>query len=461
MSDDLLNLEADELEEFIQKYMEIDREVQQPTGIFSILPGSRERQYQNTLKYFLNPKKPHGFGYTLLETFLNSVGFHEFNLTGQHIEIDDEVWIADDSSEGRIDLVICGGNALADHPRWAVFLELKVGADEGDRQAWRYATADEWDLSWFDTSEVTVDRLDDKEYVYLKRANADGPTDGTGTFDVVSWSELVESFEAEIGDSLFEYPNRSVIQFTDFIQSLKETEGMTSEIDEDELNERLNLYFEHDRLIRQVQQANSQFESDFKDVSTYLKENWESEIVEKYNFEDSGWKTSPSSNPKWQGILPEYWDQDPLDRSSTIKLYFRHSPTTESLRDRRLTFRLRLPPSRNVHTEKLHDGQSFNDVFAEKCTTEFGARLRDALEPIGVDERRLGSASALVEKHYQLDPHNLTRSYFDQLENAIDEFCCAENDLLVTINEIFEQTYQDIFGEDPAGDFPGHLPKRD
>lgn len=461
MSGDILDFEADELEEFIQKYMELDRGVQQPTGIFSILPGSRERQYQYTLEYFLNPQKPHGFGYTLLETVLNCVGFHEFNLTRQHIEIGDEVWIADEGSEGRIDLAVCGGNALADHPRWAVFLELKVGAKEGDRQTTTYAKADEWDLSWFDTSELTVDRLDDKKYVYLKRAVADDPTDRTGTFDVIHWSDLVKRFEAEIRDSLFEYPNRSVVQFTDFIRSLKETEGMDSEIDENELNERLNLYFEHDRLIRQVEKANSQFESDFEDLSTYLKDNWESKIVEKYNFEESGWKTSPSNSPKWQGILPEYWDQDPLDRSSTIKLYYRHSPTTESLRNRRLTFRLRLPPARNVHTEKRHDGQSFNDVFAEKCTTEYEGRIHDSLETIGVDERRLGSASALVEKNYQLDPHNLTGSYFEQLERAVDEFCSAETGFLVTINEVFEQTYREVFGEEPAGDFPRYLPRRE
>lgn len=461
MSGDILDFEADELEAFIQKYMELDRGVQQPKGIFSILPGSRERQYQYTLEYFLHPQKPHGFGYTLLETFLDCVGLHEFNLTGQHIEIGDEVWIADDGSEGRIDLVICGGSALADHPRWAVFIELKVGAEEGDRQTTTYAEADEWDLSWFDTSELTVDRLDEEKYVYLKRAAADEPTDRTGKFDVIDWTDIVERFEDEIGDSLFEYPNRSVVQFTDFIQSLKETEDMDSEIDEDELNERLNLYFEHDRLIRQVEKANSQFESDFEDLSTYLKNNWESEIAEKYDFEDSGWKTSPSSNAKWQGILPEYWDQDPLDRSSTIKLYYRHSPTTESLRNRRLTFRLRLPPARNVHTEKRHDGQSFNDVFTENCTTEYEEEIHDSLETIGVDECRLGSASALVVKNYQLDPHNLTDSYFEQLGRAVDEFCCTENGLLVTINEVFEQTYQEVFGEEPAGNFPSYLPKRE
>lgn len=461
MSEDIFDFEAEELEEFIQKYMELDRGVQQPKGIFSILPGSRERQYQYTLAYFLDPQKPHGFGYTLLETFLNCIGSPKFNLSVQHIEIEDEVWIADDGSEGRIDLVICGGNALSDHPRWAVFLELKVGAEEGNRQTTTYASANKWDLSWFDTSELSVERLEETKYVYLKREVADDPADRTGTFDVIDWAELVEQFEADIQDSLFQYPNRSAIQFTDFIRSLKETEGMDSEFDEDELNKRLNLFFEHDRLIRQVEKANSQFESDFEDLSSFLRVNWESEVIERYNFEDSGWKTSPSSNPKWQGILPEYWDQDPLNRSSTIKLYFRHSPTTKSLRNRRLSFRLRLPPSRNVHTEKRHNGRSFNDLFTKKCTTEYRDRIHESLETLDVDESRLGSASTLVAKNYQLDPHNLTGSYFEQLERAIDEFCCAENDLLIAINEVFEQSYQEVFGEEPTGDFPAYLPKRE
>ncbi|WP_142860593.1 PD-(D/E)XK nuclease family protein [Salinigranum halophilum] len=461
MNDDLFDFEADELEAFIQRYLELDRGVRQPDGFFSILPGSRERQYQYALAYFLNPQNPHGFGYTLLEVFLDCVGFHQSNLAGQHIEVGDEVWLADDGSDGRIDLVVCGGNALADHPRWAMFLELKVGAEEGDRQTTTYAEADEWDFSWFDTSRLAVDRLDDSRYVYLKRAGADQPTDRTGTFDVLDWADLVERFEAELGDSLFEYPNRSVVQFTDFIRSVKETEGMDSPIDEDELNERLDLYFEHDRLIRQVEKANSQFESDFEDLSTYLKDNWESEVAATYDFEESGWRTSPSRNPKWQGILPEYWSQDPLDRSSTIKLYYVHSPTTESLRNRTLSFRLRLPPARNVHTEKRHDGQSFNDVFTERCTTEYAERLHEALETMGVDESHVGSAAALVVKEYRLDPHNLAGSYFEQLQRAVDEFCCAENDLLVTINEVFEQTYREVFAEEPEGVFPGSLPTRD
>jgi len=458
MSEDIFDFEAGELEAFIQQYMNLDRGTQQPSGIFSVLRGSRERQYQNTLQYFLNPRKPHGFGYTLLEPFLTEVGIHEFNLSSQHIEISEEVTIADDDSQRRIDLIIAGGSALSEHPRWAVFMELKVGAEEGNDQTTTYAKADTWNFSWFETTELDVTQLEEKNYEYLKREKAADPEDSTNTFESLNWGDLVDRFESEVQDSLYDYPNRSVIQFTDFIQSLKETEGMDSDIDTDELNERLNLYFEHDRLIRQIENANSQFESDFESVSTYLTSNWESELREKFDFEDSEWKTSPSSTAKWQGIFPTYWDQDPLNQSSTIKLYFRHSPTTESLRNQQLIFRLRLPPSRNVHTENHHDGQSFNDVFAEKCTGEYNEDIQDVLDLIGVDDIKLGTASALVEKTYPLDPHNLTESYFNQLEQAVGEFCCNE-EFVAIFNDVFEDAYKIVFDRTLDGTPPKALTK--
>jgi len=457
MSDDIFDFDAAELETFIKQYMNLDRGSQQPSGIFSVLRAPRERQYQNTLQYFLNPREPHGFGYTLLEPFLTEVGMYEFNLSSQHIEISEEVTIADDGTQRRIDLILAGGSALSEHPRWAVFMELKVGAEEGDDQTTTYANADEWSFSWFESSELNVDQLEEKHYEYLKREDAVGAE--SDRFESLNWRNLVDRFESEVQDSLYDYPNRSVIQFTDFIQSLKETEGMDSDIDTDELNERLNLYFEHDRLIRQIEKANSQFESDFETVSTYLISNWESELREKFDFQDSGWKTSPSSTAKWQGIFPAYWDQDPLNQSSAIKLYFRHSPTTESLRNQQLIFRLRLPPARNVHTNNHHDDRSFNDVFAENCTVEYNEQIQDALVSIDAHDSRLGSASALVKKTYPLDPNNLTESYFGQLERAVEEFCC--NEAFVTVfNQVFEDAYRTVFDMEPAGEFPEPLPKQ-
>ena len=460
MTDTSLAFDRDELEQFLQEYMELDRRVQRPKDIYSILRGPRERKYQYSLKYFLDPRKSHGFGDTLLTHFLDHLGVHEFNLSRQHIEIEDEVQIADDGSDGRIDLVICGGSALDDHPRWAVFLELKVGAEEGTQQTTTYATADAWRFNWFGTDTIAVEELEDTKYVYVKRDIAASPNDDTGTFEAVSWTTLVEWFETETQDSLFEYPNRSVIQFTDFIQSLKRTEDMDSSIEEDGLNERLDLYFEYSDLIERVEQANSQFESDFEDVSTYLTDNWETQLTKKYDFETSGWKTSAGSNPKWQKILPEYWDQDPLDSRSTIQLYYRHSPTTTDLRDRLLRFRLRLPPQRNVHTEKRHEGQSFNDIFTDKCTTEYAEPIERSLAGLDVDELRFDSASALVTKTYQLDPQNLTQSYFDQLDTAVAEFCTGRTDFSRLINEVFEETYREVFDKEPVGKFSDELPER-
>lgn len=350
MSNALPGFEREELEEFVQEYLELDRRVQRPKGIYSILPGSREGKYQETLQYFLDPRQPHGFGYTLLELFLECIDFYEFNLSGQHIEVDNEVPAVDDGSDGRIDLVIAGGSALADHPRWAVFAELKVGAAEGTGQTRKYAEADTWKFNWFDGTELVVEDLDSTQYVYLKRSVADPPLHDA--FNSVSWADVADGFEAGTQASLFDYPNRSVIQFTDFIQSLKETEGMDSSIDEDELNERLNVYFDHSDLIHQVEQANSQFESDFEDVSTYLKTTWVDKLTRKCDFEHSGWQTSTSSRAEYQKIYPAYWAQDPLDGSSTIQVFYRHSPTTELLRNQALRFRLRLPPARNVHTDE-------------------------------------------------------------------------------------------------------------
>jgi hypothetical protein len=382
----------------------------------------------------------------------------QFNLSRQHIEISEEVTIADEGTQRRIDLILAGGSALSEHPRWAVFMELKVGAEEGDDQTTTYANADSWNFSWFETSELNVDQLEKKHYAYMKREEPDGAE--ADEFESLNWCDLVDRFESEIQDSLYDYPNRSVIQFTDFIESLKETEGMDSDIDTDELNERLNLYFEHDRLIRQVEKANSQFESDFENLSTYLTGNWERELREKFDFEDSGWKTSPSSTAKWQSIFPENWDRDPLNQSSTIKLFFRHSPTTESLRNQQLIFRLRLPPARNVHTNSHHDERSFNDVFAENCTGEYNQQIQDALDSIDDHDSRLSSASALVKKTYPLDPNNLTESYFGQLERAVEEFCCNE-EFVTVFNQVFEDTYRTVFDMEPAEKFPEPLPKEE
>jgi len=117
MTEDPFEFERGALEDFIEEYMGLERRTRRPKDIFSVVGGPREGKYQNSLEYFLDPEQPHGFEYTLLEVFLQSIGFDEHNLHKDYVEIRDEVTIADDDSERRIDLVICGGNSLGDHPR--------------------------------------------------------------------------------------------------------------------------------------------------------------------------------------------------------------------------------------------------------------------------------------------------------------------------------------------------------
>lgn len=455
MGAERFGFEPAELEDFIEQYMALEGRVNEPRGIYSILPGAREGKYQSTLAYFLDPQQPHGFGSELLESFLDTVGVTAFNLASQHVTIEEEVRVADEDSERRIDLVICGGRALEAHPRWGLFLELKVGAEEGADQTTAYATTEAWNFDWFEADELVVEDLEETRYVYLKRAAAADPV--AETFEPVAWTAVVEGFERALRDSVFDYPTRSVVQLTDFIQSLKMTENIDDSFAADELRERLALYYEHRELIEQVEQANSQFQTDFEDLGEHLRTTWAGELAGRYDFEGSGWSARTSSQARFQKILPEYWHQDPLDGGSTVIMYFRHSPTTEALRSRTLSFRLRLASHRSVMTNAYHDGQSFNDAFTAKCTGEYRDRIEDSLAGVEGVRTRLGSAGALLETEYELDAGNVVGSYYEQLDAAVGEFCHGNAAVLGVMNDVFEDAYTTVFQQEPAGEFLGVL----
>lgn len=453
-----LELDPERLEEFIDHYLAVESQAKQPYGVFSVLSGRRERKYQQTLQYFLDPNKPHGFGTTLLDEFLDTLGTPVQYLGSQHIEIEEEVYVADDGSESRIDLIICGGQALAEHPKWAVFLELKVGASENTNQTPTYANTKRWQFTWFDTTEITVSDLDEKTYVYIAKSNADPPEDDR--FDEVSWADLADAFEDRLDGSLFQYPTRSVIQFTDFISSLQETENMPTPFDEDELSDRLKLYFEYDDVIDQVEQAQRQFETDFDDLSTHLTTHWQDTIRDHFDLDESEWVIRDSSSAKWQGLRPTYWDQNPRDDGGTLELYFHLPPTTDTLRKQELFFHLRLPPQRTLHKRQYDADQSFNDVFTHKATTEYDDEIREQLEAIDDVDIRLDSASTLFTKTYKLDPDNLVDSYLANATTAVEEFCTNNTALISSLNTVFEEAYEEVFGEPPQGESANPLKKQ-
>jgi stress response protein YsnF len=59
MSENLPEFDREDLENFVQEYMELDRRIQRPKDIYSVLRGPRERKYQYTLRYFRGRKESH------------------------------------------------------------------------------------------------------------------------------------------------------------------------------------------------------------------------------------------------------------------------------------------------------------------------------------------------------------------------------------------------------------------
>ncbi len=407
------------LESFIEEYTKLEKKTERPKNIFSILRGPREGKYQAALAYFLEPAQPHGFKNAILKAFLNLIEEKSGNLhetyssrvKNDHIEINTEVNIKGEEDEyGRIDLIIVGGPSSKEHPEWAIFIELKAGASEGEEQTNRYANGESWNFNWFGNNTLNINSLEEYEYVYIrKEREKEAKSD---VFESISWSDLVRTFENKIEKGVFDYPHRSVVQFLDFLRSLKEVENMGDESKEKELElieKRLKLYFGQKELIEKVEEANRQFQQDFDELSQHIHETWEDRLDEIYDFSGSDWITSPS-RPEYEGILPKYWFREPLEESdNTMKIFFRHSPTTDQLREKELCFRLRLPSRRVVQINKFHSDKSFNELFCEKLVAK-KERLKSTLEDVRGTEFSLGTSSALIEKRYELDEKNLYNS---------------------------------------------------
>ncbi len=458
----------DSLEHFIEEYTRLEKKTERPKNIFSILRGSREGKYQSALAYFLDPAQPHGFKDAILKAFLQLIEeksgdpleTYSSRVKNDHIEINTEVNIKGEEDEyGRIDLIIAGGPSSREHPEWAIFIELKAGASEGEEQTERYASAESWNFNWFGNNTLSINNLEECEYVYIrKEREKEAKSD---LFESISWADLVRVFENKIEKGVFDYPHRSVVQFLDFLRSLKEVENMGDESKEKELElieKRLKLYFGQKELIEKVEEANRQFQQDFDELSQHIHETWEDRLDQIYDFSGSDWLTIPS-RPKYENILPQHWFREPLEESdNTMKIFFRHYPTTDQLREKELSFRLRLPTGRILHINSFNSEKCFNDLLCEKLVANKEA-VKRSLKNVEGTEFSLGSAGALIEKRYELDEKNLYNSYLKNLERACEEFCENE-ELIEVVNECFEEAFREAFGKEPEGEGVIELKKK-
>jgi len=214
------------------------------------------------------------------------------------------------------------------------------------------------------------------------------------------------------------------------------------------VSDRLRLYFEQKELIEKVEEANRQFQQDFNELADQLHARWEDRLQEIYDFSGSDW-TTRQANQRFRGydkLYPEYWSQ----RDGDLEVFFVHSTTTDSLRKSELYFRLRLPPQRKVHRKKNDHDKSFNDLFCEGLNDR-RSELREALKGSDGTKLELTSAGAVISKTYDLEQNNLYNSYLKKLEKACDEFCGNE-ELMEILFEVFENSYEEAFGESFEGE---------
>jgi len=141
-----------------------------------------------------------------------------------------------------------------------------------------------------------------------------------------------------------------------------------------------------------------------------------------------------------------------------LQFFFAHSTRTDSLRERKLRFRLRVPPQRKVHRKTIDSEKSFNDLFCGRLT-ENREKLRDTLEDANGTELSLGSASAILKKRCELKEEDLYNSYLKNLEKGCEEFCENE-ELIEIVNECFEEAFRESFGKEPTGEKARALKKK-
>jgi hypothetical protein len=220
------------------------------------------------------------------------------------------------------------------------------------------------------------------------------------------------------------------------------------------VNKFARFFFEQEEYMDDVENAKSAFNNVLQTLANHLQNNWTEKLNENINWNkgQKTWYAERNDNyPQYQWIGPEHWRVE--KDNNELRLGFVHSTTADALRNKKLSFRLRLPPQRNLHTEKDENDKSFNDYLRcflkkrkEKIQDTFDGRAE-----IDFD------SSTLLEKTYPLETKKISEDYLNKLANACNDFC--ENpELIEVINDAFENAYKKIYGT--SDDLPGNKPKK-
>jgi hypothetical protein len=237
-----------------------------PKTTLGILGRKNKENYWNSLlRYFLDPKDPHGIETDLLNEVLNRIPEKEFYFG--ELELEDVRVISEASAErGRPDVVVYSEG------EWMVLFELKVESPEGVNQTERYADADEVDG-------VELSELEEGcFYVFLSKQDSSDST--SEEFVDMSWQEVVDSIDDVLVDARGSYTAKATAQLNDFRDSIESVIRMDDTENQRVQEEKAKLYAEYQSDIEELENG--------LDMTRKREMNkWHNRLIEE--FEPEGW----------------------------------------------------------------------------------------------------------------------------------------------------------------------------
>lgn len=416
-----------------------------PTTLQVLGRNSLEQDWQRLLVYFLSPAAAHGLDHAVLEHVLLALSdrddldytFSRFDL--EDVQLEREV----STAAGIPDLVLWASDD------WFICWELKVHASEGRDQTVGYVDVPSFEGIGLDKDDVLADG---HHYVYLAPESASPPN--ANEFVHISWRWVASQLQSFLADSYAEYPARTTAQLKDFVDTIRSELTMTDY--QANQQEKVELYVDYYDEIAEIEAAFDDEWTDFtRSWGTQLARTLDgADLVEDANVpgeyaavdlttdagEQRRW-TFRQGESDWSWLFPtEWWTK--LDEGRPIadpekpngRVGFLHRldwHRHDALRDHTLVFYVRNAPS--GHDEFYHN---FADRFDEAS-----AAIAAAIEETNFTIT--GNRSNVLRAEYDITVDARTGffdAYIDALARGLDEGIVANQDLIDTLDRIYEQT---------------------
>ena len=280
--------------------------------------NQREKTYQRILEYFLNPLAPHGFESMILKIFLELIEEEtdfefdsESKLSNCEIVTEYTYRIPEDHDEeesGRLDLLILEERA---EPDWAIVLELKVDAPEGESQTITQAKLADQSYDSKGNFNARLNKIENCHFVFVTKEKTK-PKDER--FKNITWEDIEKHFREELSnkfnsgkddlcfekqdvrsqnkifkgytESNLDIPMQSLLQFLDFLMSLREVSNIMKTNEEKFAKCYARLHgqslldssYNFENFLKDLRRSREEFSKYFEDE---LLNGWKTKIKEK------------------------------------------------------------------------------------------------------------------------------------------------------------------------------------